>query len=88
MMLISTTLLSSCAIYSSGFHCPDSKGARCMMLSEVDKIVDSGEIETIYQNKKKRGKGDVPKLATEQSRRCANATKYYLGSNEEEKKNK
>jgi hypothetical protein len=54
--LMMPILLSSCAIYSAGFNCPDSQGARCMMLSEVDKRVDSGEIETVYLPKKCRGK--------------------------------
>lgn len=65
-------LLSSCAIYSAGFNCPDSKGARCVMLSEVDKRVDSGEIETVYLTQKCRGKscksenGNVPQKALNQ----------------------
>lgn len=48
-------LLSSCAVYSTGFTCPDSKGAKCVMLSEVDHMVDSGEIETVYIDKKCKG---------------------------------
>lgn len=49
-------LLSSCAVYSTGFNCPDSRGARCMMLSEVDRQIDSGEIEEVYLEKKCKGK--------------------------------
>jgi hypothetical protein len=69
VILILPFLLSSCAVYSTGFNCPDSKGARCMMLSEVDVRVDSGEIENVYLGKKCRGKKcasetkDVPKKA-------------------------
>jgi len=48
--------LSSCAVYSTGFNCPDSKGARCVMLSKIDQMVDSGEIETVYNKKCKDGK--------------------------------
>lgn len=48
-------LLSSCAVYSSGFTCPDARGAKCVMLSEVDHMVDSGEIETVYAEKKCKG---------------------------------
>ena len=65
-------LLSSCAVYSTGFNCADSKGARCVMLSEVDKRVDSGEIETVYFDKKCKGKSctkeisNVPKRALNQ----------------------
>ena len=32
-------ILSSCAVYSTGFNCADSKGARCVMLSKVDNMV-------------------------------------------------
>ena len=49
-------LLSSCAIYSTGFNCADSKGAPCVMLSEIDRRVDSGEIETVYLDKKCKGR--------------------------------
>ena len=65
-------LLSSCAVYSTGFNCADSKGARCMMLSEVDRRVNSGEIETVYLDKKCKGRGcnkemsNVPKKALDQ----------------------
>ena len=50
-LLMTSSMLSSCSIYSSGFNCPDSKGARCVMLSQVDNMIDSGEIETIYLDK-------------------------------------
>ena len=68
-LLILMGCLSSCAVYSTGFNCPDSKGARCVMLSEVDKRVDSGEIETVYLAKKCKGKAcnkemsNIPKTA-------------------------
>ena len=71
-MLILTSCLSSCAVYSTGFNCADSKGARCVMLSEVDRRVDSGEIETVYLDKKCKGKtcnkeiNNVPKKALNQ----------------------
>ena len=54
-ILLLPTMLSSCAVYSTGFTCPDSKGAKCVMLSEVDHMVDSGEIETVYMDKKCKG---------------------------------
>ena len=71
MLLMSC--LSSCAVYSTGFNCADSKGARCVMLSEVDRRVDSGEIETVYLDKKCKGKAcnkeisNVPKKALNQT---------------------
>ena len=73
VILILTSCLSSCAVYSTGFNCADSKGARCVMLSEVDRRVDSGEIETVYLDKKCKGKAcnkeisNVPKKALNQS---------------------
>ena len=73
VLLILTSCLSSCAVYSTGFNCADSKGARCVMLSEVDRRVDSGEIETVYLDKKCKGKAcnkeisNVPKKALNQS---------------------
>jgi len=71
-VLILMSCLSSCAVYSTGFNCADSKGARCVMLSEVDRRVDSGEIETVYLDKKCKGKAcnkeisNVPKKALNQ----------------------
>lgn len=71
-MFMLMSCLSSCAVYSGSFNCGDSKGARCMMLSEVDKRVDSGEIETVYLDKKCKGKAcnkeinNVPKKALNQ----------------------
>lgn len=53
-VLVLPVLLQSCSIYSSGFSCPEARGARCAMLSHVDNMIDSGEIETVYQNKKCR----------------------------------
>jgi len=71
-VLILMSCLSSCAVYSGSFNCGDSKGARCLMLSEVDRRVDSGEIETVYLDKKCKGKtcnkeiNNVPKKALNQ----------------------
>ena len=72
-VLILMSCLSSCAVYSTGFNCADSKRARCVMLSEVDRRVDSGEIETVYLDKKCKGKAcnkeinNVPKKALNQT---------------------
>lgn len=71
LLVLASIMLSSCGVYSSGFNCPDSRGARCVMLSQVDKMVDSGEIETVYLDKKcKNGKcqelANVPKKSLPQ----------------------
>ncbi len=70
-LLIASSMLSSCSTYSTSFNCPDSKGARCSMLSEVDMMIDSGEIETVYLDKKcKKGKcqelANIPKKSLQQ----------------------
>lgn len=71
-MFILMSCLSSCAVYSGSFNCGDSKGARCIMLSEVDRQIDSGEIETVYLDKKCKGKAcnketnNTPKKALNQ----------------------
>jgi hypothetical protein len=54
MTLILPFVLQSCSVYSSSFSCSDSKGAPCVMLSDVNRMIDSGEIKTVYQNKKCR----------------------------------
>jgi len=72
--LILPLILSSCAVYSTGFTCPDSKGAKCVMLSQVDAMVDSGEIETVYADKKCKGgkcksSANIPQKALNEIRR-------------------
>ncbi len=52
LLAIMAALLAGCT-YSGQFNCPDAKGARCVMLSEIDRQVNSGEIEKIYHSKKK-----------------------------------
>lgn len=60
--------LSSCGVYSQQFGCPDSMGAKCVMLSQVDQMIDNHEIEQVYQDKKRCSKGkclavgSLPKL--------------------------
>ena len=54
VLLLSCFALSACSTYRNGFICPDSKGADCVALSKVDQMVDSGEIETVYMDKKGR----------------------------------
>ena len=54
-LLISFSLaltLSSCAVYSAGFNCSGGRGAKCVMLSDIDQKISSGEIETVYSDKK------------------------------------
>lgn len=59
--IISITLmmfcLNSCAVYSKGFECKDARGVPCTMLSQIDRMVDNGSIETVYLEKDKKCKG-------------------------------
>lgn len=54
--VLALSSLTSCGVYSTGFTCPDARGARCMMLSGIDQQVTSGEIETVYLNHCRAGK--------------------------------
>jgi hypothetical protein len=38
------------------FSCPDAIGGRCLMLSDIDARVSSGEIEEIYKKTRCSGK--------------------------------
>lgn len=76
--LMLTVFLNGCSVYSGKFTCGDSRGAPCVMLSEVDKKINSGEIVEIYKDRKcKGGKcykdqniSSAPKLKDNQSRRA------------------
>jgi hypothetical protein len=48
-------LLTSCSSYSNKFACGSSSGAKCVMISEVDKMIDSGEIEEFHKKRKCNG---------------------------------
>ena len=41
-------ILSGCNAYSSKFNCPDAKGAPCLMMSDVEMMVRTGEIENYH----------------------------------------
>lgn len=49
------TLLTGCSGYSSKFACGSSHGAKCVMIGEIDKMIDSGEIEEYHINRKCKG---------------------------------
>lgn len=51
-LMIMPLFLGGCSSYSGKFACGDSIGANCVMLSEVDKRIDSGEIEESYKDKR------------------------------------
>jgi hypothetical protein len=49
ILLVIVITLSGCSTYPSRFRCGDAKGLGCTMLSEVDRQIDTGEIERIYE---------------------------------------
>lgn len=53
LLSLLASLVTGCGVYAAGFNCPDSKGARCVMLSRVDQMIDSGEIAEVYQQRTK-----------------------------------
>ena len=50
--IILLIFLSSCSTYPSKFKCSDARGFTCMMLRDVDKKIESGEIAEAYKNGK------------------------------------
>lgn len=57
-------LVSGCSTYPSKFKCGDARGLGCTMLSEIDRQIDSGEIEEVYQDKKCKGSSCLKKKNT------------------------
>ena len=60
IMTLASILISGCSTYPNKFKCGDARGLGCTMLHEVDRQIDSGQIEEAYndknKNKKCRGK--------------------------------
>lgn len=54
-ILLFTVALISLAGCSGAGKCPGTKGASCKMLSEVDRMIDSGEIEKFQEREKCKG---------------------------------
>jgi len=48
-------MLTGCSSYSSKFACGSSHGAKCIMIADIDKMIDSGEIEEYHINRKCKG---------------------------------
>ena len=44
--------VSGCAVYNSSFSCGDAKGANCLSMDRVDKMIASGEIERFNESLK------------------------------------
>jgi hypothetical protein len=48
--------ITSCSTYPNKFKCDDARGLGCTMLNEVDKQIDSGQINEAYKKKKCSGR--------------------------------
>ena len=87
-MLLLSCLLTSCATYKDKFSCQDSRGVDCTMLNQIDKVIDSGKIEEIYEDreckgltckrKKRKSNDNIPKLKKDEYDPELN-TNYYSG---------
>ncbi|WPY01626.1 hypothetical protein Trichorick_01540 (plasmid) [Candidatus Trichorickettsia mobilis] len=53
IMLMASLSIASCSTYPAKFKCGDARGLGCTMLHEVDKQIDSGQIEEAYKDKNK-----------------------------------
>ena len=51
-MALLLPVLTSCATYNSSFSCGDARGANCMSMDRVDKMIANGEIENFTDKKK------------------------------------
>lgn len=49
--------LTGCSSYSSKFKCEDARGLGCIMVHDIDRQIDSGQIEEVYRKKKSSCKG-------------------------------
>lgn len=55
LMTLGLGILGGCSTYNSSFDCEDAKGASCMPIDKVDRLIASGEIE-IYTKEGRGGK--------------------------------
>lgn len=49
--------ISGCSTYGSSFGCGNSKGATCMPMDKVDRLIKSGEIERYTKTKNAKCRG-------------------------------
>lgn len=58
IMIVISLIITGCSTYGSSFGCGDSKGASCMPMDKVDRLIKNGEIEryTKLGNAKCRGR--------------------------------
>lgn len=56
LIVIASFALSACSTYKSKFRCGEATGLSCMMLSEINRQISSGEIEEVEKQKKCKGR--------------------------------
>ena len=52
-VFLACSILSGCSTYSNSFACGDAKGAACVSMDRVDRMIASGEIERFNELRKK-----------------------------------
>lgn len=53
LILLVCSILSSCSTYSNSFACGDARGAACISMDKVDRMIASGEIERFNKARRK-----------------------------------
>lgn len=51
--LLVSLILSGCSTYNTKFACGDARGANCMSMDRVDRMISNGQIEEYTQQKQK-----------------------------------
>lgn len=57
IMILASSSLVGCKTYSSSFACGDAKGAKCVSMDRVDRMITSGEIERFNEERNCSGGG-------------------------------
>ena len=53
LALLVSLILSGCSTYNTKFACGDARGANCMSMDRVDRMISNGQIEEYTQQKQK-----------------------------------
>ncbi len=53
LAMLASLFLSGCSTYNTKFACGDARGANCMSMDRVDRMISNGQIEEYTQQKQK-----------------------------------
>ncbi len=53
LALLASLILSGCSTYNTKFACGDARGANCMSMDRVDRMISNGLIEEYTEQKQK-----------------------------------